>query len=203
MSRPACARCQRPLSLCLCALIPSLTSRTRVLLLQHPSERRHPLNTARLAALGLGNAQLEIGETFAELPLWLAGHDAWLLFPGPEAMRVDLLPPAAATESRRLLVIPDGTWRKARLLLHANPLLAALPRLTLPPGAPSRYRVRKAPAPDALSTVEAVVAALNALEAPRRFDALLAPFEALIDGQIAAMGPETFARNHGGAEPRD
>ena len=72
-----------------------------------------------------------------------------------------------------------------------------------PPGAPSRYRVRKAPAPDALSTVEAVVAALNALEAPRRFDALLAPFEALIDGQIAAMGPETFARNHGGAEPRD
>ena len=49
MSRPACARCQRPLSLCLCALIPALASRTRVLLLQHPSERRHPLNTARLA----------------------------------------------------------------------------------------------------------------------------------------------------------
>lgn len=203
MSRPACARCQRPLSLCLCALIPALASRTRVLLLQHPSERRHPLNTARLVALGLSNAQLEIGETFADLPLWLADHDAWLLFPGPEALTVNLVPPPAKIELKRLLVIPDGTWRKARLLLHANPLLAALPRLTLPPGAPSRYRVRKAPAPDALSTVEAVVAALNALEAPRRFDALLAPFEALIDGQIAAMGPETFARNHGGPEQRD
>lgn len=198
MSRPACARCQRPLSLCLCALIPSLSSHTRILLLQHPSERRHPLNTARLAALGLANAQLEIGETFADLPRWLAGHEAWLLFPGPEAVTIDRLPLASATPAKRLLVIPDGTWRKARLLLHTNPALAALPRATLPPGPPSRYRVRKAPAAEALSTVEAVVAALNALEAPARFEALLAPFDALIDGQIAAMGAETFARNHGG-----
>ncbi|KTT60197.1 DTW domain-containing protein [Pseudomonas oryzihabitans] len=203
MSRPACARCQRPLSLCLCALIPRLDSRTRVLLLQHPSERRHPLNTARLAALGLINAQLEIGEGFPDLPLWLDGHQPWLLFPGPEAITVDQLPPAPTAEAKRLLVIPDGTWRKARLLLHANPVLAALPRVTLPPGPPSRYRVRKAPGPEALSTVEAVVAALNALEAPARFEALLAPFEALIDGQIAAMGAETFARNHGGAAPQE
>lgn len=203
MSRPACARCQRPLSLCLCALIPQLESRTRVLLLQHPSERRHPLNTARLAALGLVNAQLEIGDQFPQLPRWLEGHEPWLLFPGPAAVSVDQLPSAAPAESPRLLVIPDGTWRKARLLLHANPLLAALPRLTLPTGPASRYRVRKAPAPEALSTVEAVVAALNVLEAPRRFDALLAPFEALIDGQIAAMGAETFARNHGGGMAPD
>lgn len=203
MSRPACARCQRPLSLCLCALIPRLESRTRVLLLQHPSERRHPLNTARLAALGLVNAQLEIGDQFPQLPRWLEGHEPWLLFPGPAAVSVDQLPSAAPAESPRLLVIPDGTWRKARLLLHANPLLAALPRLTLPTGPASRYRVRKAPAPEALSTVEAVVAALNVLEAPRCFDALLAPFEALIDGQIAAMGAETFARNHGGGMAPD
>lgn len=203
MPRPACARCQRPLSMCLCALIPRLQSRTRVLLLQHSSERRHPLNTARLAALGLVNAQLEIGEDFPDLPLWLDGHEPWLLFPGPEAVTVDQLSPALTGEEKRLLVIPDGTWRKARLLLHANPLLAALPRLTLPPGPPSRYRVRKAPAPEALSTVEAVVAALNVLEAPARFNALLAPFEALIEGQIAAMGAETFARNHGGGVTRD
>jgi len=172
-------------------------------LLQPPSERRHPLNTARLAALGLVNAQLEIGEEFPELPRWFADHEPWLLFPGPEAIPVDQLPPALAGKSNRLLVIPDGTWRKARLLLHANPVLAALPRLTLPPGPPSRYRVRKAPVAEALSTVEAVVTALNALEAPARFDALLAPFEALIDGQITAMGAETFARNHGGGARRD
>ncbi|MEF9674018.1 DTW domain-containing protein [Pseudomonas sp. PCH446] len=45
----------------MCALIPQLDSRTRVLLLQHPSEVNHALNTARLAALGLSNAELRVG----------------------------------------------------------------------------------------------------------------------------------------------
>jgi hypothetical protein len=31
---------------------------------------------------------------------------------------------------------------------------------------------------------------------PARFDELLRPFEALIEGQIRAMGDETFKRNH-------
>ncbi|AMK32292.1 hypothetical protein AWT69_003655 [Pseudomonas putida] len=39
--------------------------------------------------------------------------------------------------------------------------------------------------------------ALNVLEAPSGFAALLRPFEALIEGQISAMGQETFERNHG------
>ena len=68
MSRPQCSRCLRPVTHCLCALIPSLDSRTRVLLLQHPSEVGHALNTARLAALGLNNAQLVVGEVFEGLP---------------------------------------------------------------------------------------------------------------------------------------
>ncbi|MGV8228503.1 DTW domain-containing protein, partial [Pseudomonas aeruginosa] len=38
MPRIRCERCARPASHCLCALIPSLPSRTRVLVLQHPSE---------------------------------------------------------------------------------------------------------------------------------------------------------------------
>jgi DTW domain-containing protein YfiP len=61
----------------------------------------------------------------------------------------------------------------------------------------SRYRLRKAPGPGALSTIEAIVQALQTLEAPASFESLLKPFEALIEGQIAAMGEETFQRNHG------
>ena len=47
-----------------------------------------------------------------------------------------------------------------------------------------------------LSTLEAIVAALNLLEAPADYAALLKPFDALIEGQIAAMGEDTFRRNH-------
>ena len=195
MSRIHCPRCLRPQSHCLCALIPSLDSRTRVLLLQHPSEVNHALNTARLAALGLNNAQLIVGEVFEDLPALLnpPGYEARLLFPGDEAQPMQAY---RATDQPLLLVVPDGTWRKARKLLHLNPLLAALPRVTLADGGVSRYRLRKAPGPGALSTVEAIAQALQVLEAPARFEPLLKPFEALIEGQIAAMGEEVFQRNH-------
>ncbi|KAF1067145.1 MAG: hypothetical protein GAK45_01747 [Pseudomonas citronellolis] len=194
MSRAQCPRCERPASHCLCALIPHLHNRTRVLLLQHPSEAGHALNTARLAALGLANAELRIGEDFSDLDL--SGVDAWLLFPGEQALVLDALAARPAPQPR-LLVVPDGTWRKARKLLHLNPNLAALPRVVLPAGLQSRYRLRKAPAEGALSTIEAVAHALNALDAPHTFDELLRPFDALIDRQIAAMGADTYQRNHG------
>ncbi|QJI13091.1 DTW domain-containing protein [Pseudomonas sp. ADAK22] len=199
MSRPQCSRCLRPITHCLCALIPSLDSRTRVLLLQHPSEVSHALNTARLAALGLNNAQLVVGEVFEDLPTLLnsPGYQARLLFPAEDAQPLQAY---TSTDEPMLLVVPDGTWRKARKLLHLNPLLAALPRVTLAEGAVSRYRLRKAPGPGALSTVEAIVQALQVLEAPASFDALLTPFEALIDGQISAMGEEVFRKNHGNGQ---
>ena len=165
MSRPHCPRCLRPTTHCLCALIPHLDSRTRVLLLQHPSEVGHALNTARLAALGLNNAQLVVGEVFDDLATLLnpPGYRARLLFPADEA---EPLHAYAPDDQPLLLVVPDGTWRKA-------------------------------PGPGALSTVEAITKALQVLEAPTSFEPLLKPFEALIEGQIAAMGDEVFQRNHG------
>ena len=197
MSRIQCPRCLRPQSHCLCPLIPSLDSRTRVLLLQHPSEVDHALNTARLAALGLCNAELIVGEVFEDLPRLLdqPGYRARLLFPADDVQPLQAYGPS---DEPLLLVVPDGTWRKARKLLHLNPLLAALPRVTLAEGGVSRYRLRKAPGPGALSTVEAIVQALQTLEAPSRFEPLLRPFEALIEGQIAAMGAQTYQKNHGG-----
>ncbi|MGF0239206.1 tRNA-uridine aminocarboxypropyltransferase [Rhodococcus sp. IEGM1300] len=196
MPRIQCPRCLRPQTHCLCSLIPSLDSRTRVLLLQHPSEVNHALNTARLAALGLNNAELIVAEVFDDLPGLLnqPGYQARLLFPADDAQPLQAY---TASDLPLLLVVPDGTWRKARKMLHLNPLLAALPRVTLPSGGVSRYRLRKAPEPGALSTVEAIAQALQTLEAPDSFEALLRPFEALIEGQIAAMGEAVFQRNHG------
>lgn len=196
MSRAQCPRCLRPQTHCLCPLIPHLDSRTRVLVLQHPSEVSHALNTARLAALGLSNAELIVGEVFEDLPKLLnrPGYQARLLFPAEDAQPLQVYAP---NDQPMLLVVPDGTWRKARKMLHLNPLLAALPRVTLAEGGVSRYRLRKAPGPGALSTIEAIVQALETLEAPATFAPLLKPFEALIEGQIAAMGEEVFQRNHG------
>jgi len=195
MSRPLCTRCLRPESHCLCALIPSLSCRTRVVVLQHPSESRHALNTARLAVLGLVGARRVVGEHF-EPSAWAApGYAPRLLFPGPAA---EVLHPGYGQDLDQpiQLIVPDGTWGHARKLLHINPELAALPRVMLPPGLTTRYRVRHADIPGALSTIEAITHALNAIEAPMNVDALLRPFEALIDGQIEGMGEDLYARHH-------
>jgi len=168
-----------------------------VLVLQHPDEVDHALNTANLAVLGLRNAALWVGEVFEALPQWLAepGYRTCLLFPGEQARAISELPGEADSRPVRL-VVPDGTWRKARKLLYLNPALAALPRVTLADAPPSRYRLRKAPMEGSLSTLEAIVEALKVLEAPADYRALLKPFDALIEGQIAAMGEDTFKRNH-------
>ena len=98
-----------------------------------------------------------------------------------------------------LLIVPDATWRKARKIVQANPVLDDLPRLSLPQGEPSQYRVRKAREPAAVSTIEAIVRALAMLEPERNFEPLLRPFHVLIGQQITAMGDEVFQRNHVGS----
>ena len=192
--RARCERCLRPTSHCLCAHIPSLPNRTRVLILQHPDESRHALPTARLAALGLRNAELWVGEVFPHLVETVAGVErAVLLFPATGDVPV-------AEVSRTgpdLLIVPDATWRKARGLVRANPVLETLPRLSLAQGEPSAYRVRKAADPQAVSTIEAIARALQMLEPEADFYALLEPLHVMVERQIAAMGEDTFRRNHG------
>ncbi len=195
-SRPRCARCLRPMSHCLCAHITVAPNRTRILILQHPDEQKHPLNTGRLAVLGLARAELLVGEHFAQLKeIIAAAGSAFLLFPTRDAA---LLRPlvAARDDEPSLLIVPDGTWRKARKIMYANPVLATLPHLSLPLGEPSEYRVRKAREPAAVSTIEAIVRTLTVLEPELDFHPVLKPFRVLVEQQIQAMGADLYQRHY-------
>lgn len=194
LSRPRCARCLRPVSHCLCACITVVPNRTRVLLLQHPDEQKHPLNTGRLAVLGLQRAELLVGEHFPQLgQIISAAESVFLLFPTADQT---LLRPlvASPTGEPALLIVPDGTWRKARKIMYANPVLSTLPHLSLPMGEPSQYKVRKASEPAAVSTIEAIVRTLTVLEPEQNFQPVLKPFEALVEQQIQAMGAQVYDR---------
>lgn len=196
-TRPRCTQCLRPLTHCLCAHVQKLCHRTAVLVLQHPDEQKHPLNTARLAVMGLKQAECWIGETFDLLPQRLAqARSPALLFPGPQACA----PPAwAAHHPDRplpdLLIVPDGTWRQAGRLVRLNPSLAEVPRVVLTDVPPSRYRLRQARRDDAVSTIEAIALTLSSWEPDTDFASLLVPFKAMIENQIRAMGEQAFARH--------
>lgn len=84
-----------------------------------------------------------------------------LLFPQPTAR---VLSRADAADGPVELVVPDGNWRQASRVLHRDPAAAGAEIVALPPGPPSRYRLRRTPNPGALSTFEAIARALAILE---------------------------------------
>jgi DTW domain-containing protein YfiP len=185
--RAVCPRCRRPASVCYCPHVTSIATRTRVVLLQHPRESAVAIGTAHMARVCLPNAELHIGIDWGEskaLARALAdpARPAVLLYPGAGARDVTREPPPGPVT----LIVVDGTWPQARKVVARNPVLRALPRYAFTPPAPSEYRIRHEPDATCVSTIEALMHVLGVLEGePMRFRALLDPFRAMIDMQLA------------------
>ena len=180
-----CHVCFRPQSLCFCELIPKVANQTDVLIMQHRRERSHPFNTARIVGQSLEKCRVmvaynhELAERFATMPL---SDSVGLLYPGDNAK---LLSDLAPEERPKQLVVIDGTWHHAKTLFRDIPRLQTLPRYRLAPSQPGRYRIRREPNEHALSTLEATVAALSAIEpATPGFDRLVDVFDRMIADQI-------------------
>jgi hypothetical protein len=201
--RVRCHACFKPLSHCLCELIEPVANRTHVTILQHPRERFHAIGTARIAALGLERARIvvprdcftrSLEERFACAP------DTGVLFPAEGARELESLEPE---ELPRALVVLDGTWSQARHLHRANPWLHDRPHYALRPASPTRYRIRKAPRAEYVSTLEAIVRALSVLEPETPgLDGLLGAFDTMIDRQLAHQGRNPRRKRRSGAARR-
>ncbi|MBL8830226.1 MAG: DTW domain-containing protein [Planctomycetaceae bacterium] len=179
-----CYGCIRPRGDCFCATIPTIDNRTEILILQHLREQFHPFNTGRLVHRALRHSQLAVAhnQKLAESLPTLLKPRVGLLYPGPDAT---LLNELHVDQRPDQLVILDGTWQQAESMMRAIPQLRSLPRYRLAPTKPSRFRIRRAPDPQALSTVEATIAALRVLEPDTAgLDRLQAAFVAMIDHQI-------------------
>lgn len=163
--RATCAACLRAQAACICRWVRPVGSAVELLILQHPLEVANAKNSARLLHLSVAGSVLEVGERFEparlQALLHAGGRTPVLLYPAtPDAPAPAPLPPPG----RLRLVVLDATWRKSRKMLYLNPILEQLPRLALRGMPPSHYRIRKAHAPDQLSTLEATAHALGQLE---------------------------------------
>jgi DTW domain-containing protein YfiP len=193
--RATCAACLRAESACICRFVTPVASRVELLVLQHPLEVRNAKNSARLLHLCLPGSRLLVGEQFSADELGAAlhgeGRTPLLLYPetpGEAALGLPappLMNPAVLAQPELLrLVLLDATWRKSRKMLYVNPLLQRLPRLALQDLPPSAYRIRKAHAPDQLSSLEAAAYALSQLEKrPELYKPLFAAFDAFVEQQ--------------------
>ena len=168
--RSICSACLRPSTSCICNLACSISNNTDVLILQHPLEQKNAKGTARLLQLSLSHCRIVVGETFSPDTLTkLLSEDRlnMLLYPSEAesiGLTLDELKGISHEPKPLRLIILDGTWRKSRKLLHCNPILKSLPRLTLDSNLEGQYHIRKAHKIGQLSTLEACCAALTQLE---------------------------------------
>lgn len=156
-----------------------LATRTRVLLIQHVLEQTEPSNTGRHAAAALANLELRLFGA-KDAPLKVDDLDgAWLLWPGEP-------PPPEGTPPPHTLIVLDGSWSQARKMSQRVAALRGLRRWSLP--APPERRSLRASPPGGLSTLEALAAALGALEGEAVGAHLQAVHEALVQRQLADRG---------------
>lgn len=193
--RPTCPSCLRPQQTCICCWVAPIAHAVEVLILQHPLEEKHAKGSARLLHLSLPNSRLVVGEIFdeRELKTLLSAQNkqAALLYPDtPDD--ANLTQPSTPLDMTRtdpkelLLVVLDGTWRKSRKMLYANPLLQTLPRLALSDAADSQYLIRKARSAHQLSTLEAACYALMQLENDNtKYAPLLGAFKSFVAQQLS------------------
>ncbi len=184
-ARDFCYVCYKAAGFCICDGIVPVENSTRIVIVQHKCERFHHIGTVRIASLGLKNMELKVvwPDKDGRFTFELQGMKApGLLYPGPGA--IDLAT-VNTEQGPRELVLLDGTWRDVQKLYTSNPWLEELPRYSLSPAVPSRYRIRKEPNDQSISTIEAIVQSLGILEPDTPgLHTLIDVFEAMIDRQI-------------------
>jgi DTW domain-containing protein len=186
-----CPRCRMHGSLCICALIPKVETRTRLVLVIHRYEDRKPTNTGRLATECLPNSEVVVRGHEAQPSPPIAPPpetQPLLLFPDEDAVPIERFADSARPVT---LIVPDGTWRQASKVRARVPGLRDVPRVSLPLGARSLYRLRVDAHEQGLATIEAIARALGVLEGARGAavqEALEWVFRAMVERTLWARG---------------
>ncbi len=175
--RERCAGCRLVPSHCLCALRPSVPTRSGMCLVMADIEALKPTNTGWLIAdvvadtFAFGWARTETDPALLALlsdPQW----QPYVVFPGEYAAPgrvVHALQPSAtlggatgnAASKRPLFILLDGTWAEARKMFGRSPCLAHLPVLSLQPERISQYKLRRSRRDDHFCTSEVAALCLS------------------------------------------
>jgi RluA family pseudouridine synthase len=190
-----CKRCRQHEERCICAEIPEIPTKTRLIVVMHCRELEKPTATAPLALAALTNSELHIhgakDERVDLSHLNQAPYRTLLLYPGEGA--VPLTEALLAQDPRPIqLVVPDGNWRQAARAARL-PGLEHVERVFLMSDRPSEWGIRLEPKPFGLSTFEAIARALGMIEGPDIEQELDALFRHAIGETRAARGQPVSA----------
>jgi DTW domain-containing protein YfiP len=163
-----CEGCHMFSPLCICSEIPSIVTRTQLVMLLHYAETRLPTNTGWLVHRAIPNSHFLVrglpNQTSGLEGVAMERTSSAVLFPAEDSIEIGEWAKTLAPAANPTLIVPDGTWRQAKRMMKREPVLEGITRVHLAPGAPSRYRLREEPHPHQVCTIEAVMRALDRLE---------------------------------------
>jgi DTW domain-containing protein YfiP len=193
---PKCFRCRLPGARCVCALIPRLTLRTRLLVIYHRREWSRTTNTGHFAEKAIAGSRNAVwGDTGGlraltdDAPITdrdFEGLTPFVLTADGDPLDPSRLPAAPAP---LLMIVPDGTWRQALKMPRRIPVLAGVPRFRLPAPGEATYHLRHTAREGGLATLHAIALALGLLEGPSAEGPLLQLYDAMVAATLEGRGP--------------
>ncbi|GMI77125.1 hypothetical protein like AT2G41750 [Hibiscus trionum] len=181
--RQLCTGCDRPLPVCLCRALPPtpLPTKTKILIIRHPHESRHKLNTTPLISKTLLNATTVSSRRLLRHHLPNEVPPAIYLFPPSPSAPAVALSQLESTNllnyktSPLLLIVFDATWKHAREMVSASEgVLKGLAQRVCLDGVDENAAggsiydnelvLRKEPFGGCVSTLEAVARCLGVIE---------------------------------------
>ncbi|MDP2806628.1 MAG: tRNA-uridine aminocarboxypropyltransferase [bacterium] len=168
-AKPRCPRCRLHLELCVCGLAPAFALSTKAVVIMHYAEERRKSNSGRLARLVLKNSEIFL-RGLREGPAAPEPSEKYpnplVLFPGAGSQELNAC--FLATVPRPItLIMADGNWNQAGHMVKREALMKDALRVHLPPGGPTRYRLRQAQEKEGrICTFEALSRALGIIEGP-------------------------------------
>ncbi len=195
--RLKCPYCDFILVRCLCDTLRPIYNQVELIILQHPSETLHALNTVALMKKSFQSITVLVGEDFTKdhilnSLLLNPNNSIALLYPALESTTLN----SSERPSLTHLILIDGTWKKAHKIVTTSQNLHSLHCLKLETIDGGIYRIRASRKKEGLSTLEASIAALKILEEKLETKSLEDSFNKMIEFQIEKMGPETFMKNY-------
>lgn len=201
-----CLQCLKTKKACICEWITPISTEVELIILQHPTEAKRPLGTAKILSLSLVNCRTFIGENFTdhtELNTLLADeqYQYQVLFLDGTSQAISSS--SNQTKQKQRVILLDGTWKKAYKMWQLSTNLHSLPKVHLDTELSGNYRVRKAPKDNALSTAEAGYHVLSQLDGESgatkeldKFGSILTAFDNMIEFHISQMPEGVYQKNY-------
>lgn len=164
--RELCLNCRQPESGCYCEHVHAFDPKIKFMILIHPLEVKRRIATGRMSSLCLTGSELIRGTEYSQDTqvngvLDNPNHHCVVLYPGQSSVNLTHATSEARLEltpaNKKLVIfVIDGTWSTAGKMIRRSPNLMALPRICFTPPGPSQFRIRRQPALECYSTIEAI-----------------------------------------------